>query len=153
MTDRIESSIDELLATWHRHGSEGRREDFWAWDRVGDIVRGEDAERAWELVVALVRTAPDDRLGYVGAGPVEDLVVWHGRALVDWIVGEARRDARFRSALASIWLVADGIPADVLARLQEAAGGRILVATEAELDAAEETWPRERPAPGRSDQG
>jgi hypothetical protein len=150
MSERVESSLADLIATYHRHGLEKRPEDFWAWDRVGEIVRGPDAERAWELVVALVRSAPDDRLEYVGAGPVEDFVETHGAALVDWIVGEARRDPRFRAALASIWLVAEETPADVLARFQEVTGGQILVATEAELDAAEAAWLRDNPPAGPS---
>jgi hypothetical protein len=138
MTEPQEDPTDiaDLVEVYHRYGAEHHAEDFWAWDRVKQIVCSADAERAWQLVQAIVRSAPDNRLEYVGAGPVEDLVVYHGRALIDWIVGEASRDSRFQTALASIWLVEEDIASDVLRRLQQATGGRILVATQAEIDAA-----------------
>jgi hypothetical protein len=97
------------------------------------------------LVLALVRTAPDDRLEHVGAGPVEDLVEKHAAALIDRIEAEARRDPRFREALGSIWLVAEDISAPILARLQDVTGGTILVATQAELDEAERRYWEENP--------
>jgi hypothetical protein len=124
----------DLVEAYHRHGVHGHDEDFWAWDRVGEIVRGPDAQRAFALVVALVRSASDDRLEYVGAGPVEDLVQHHSAALIDQIEAEARHDPRFRDALGCIWLVAEDIAPPVLARLQEVTGGTILVATQAEID-------------------
>ena len=127
---------EHLVAIYHRYGREGEDTDFWAYDRVGEIVQGSDSARAWELVLALVRTADDDRLDYVGAGPVEDLVNRHGSTLVDSIVAEARRDSRFRQALASIWLVQEDVQPEVLRRLRDATHGKILVATQAEIDAA-----------------
>jgi hypothetical protein len=77
-------------------------------------------------------------LEYVGAGPVEDLVCTHGATLVDSIAVEATRDPRFCEALASIWLIVEEIPEAVLSRLQAVTNGRILVATQAEIDAANE---------------
>jgi len=142
MTGRSESSaeLQELVDAYLRHASERREEDFWAFDRVGEVVRGPDPERAFELVEALVRAAPDDRLGYIGAGPVEDLVEQHSAVLIDWIEGAARRDPRFREALASIWLVVEDVSSDALARLQAVTGNRILVTTQAELDAIPLPW-------------
>jgi hypothetical protein len=133
-----------LVDTYVRHAVARRDEDFWAWDAVGDVVRGEDPERAFSIVQELVRAVPDHQLEYVGAGPVEELVTHHSAALVAWLEGEARRDPRFREALASVWLIADHIRPDVLARLQAATGNRIRVATQAELDAAREEHDRPR---------
>jgi len=128
----------QLATAFLQHAATNADEDFWAYDRVGEIVRGPDAQAAWEICVGLVRAAPDEQLGYIGAGPIEDLVCRHGAALIEWLEGEAKRDSRFREALASIWLVADDIPREVLLRLQESTGGRILVHTRAEIDAANE---------------
>jgi hypothetical protein len=130
--------MNELVTVYHRHGATHDDADFWAWERVDDIIRGPAAERAWELVSTLVRTAPDELLEYIGAGPVEDLVNRHGAALIEKIEDEAKRDPRFREALASIWLVADDINHDVLSRLQAVTGNQILVASQAEIDAANE---------------
>jgi len=128
------ADLDTLIATYNRHDREKRPEDFWAWEAVGEIMRGTDGERAWELLVALVRSTAFERLEYVGAGPVENFVETHGVACIDRIVGEARSDPHFREALATVWLVSDEFTPTVLARLQAATGYRILVATQAELD-------------------
>ena len=128
--------LDSVIATNVRYNAERREEDFWAWEKVNDIVNGADPEHAFSVVQALVRAAPDDQLELIGAGPVENLVINHSAALIDWLESEARRDPRFREALASIWLVADHILPEVLNRLQAVTGNRILVATEAELNAS-----------------
>lgn len=134
--DENRAEIAELVETHHRYGAQNQEKDFWAWDRVSDIIRGEDPAHAWELVLALVQTAPDDLLDYIGAEPLEELVNYHGAALVDVIVLEASHDPRFQDALARIWLVQEDIPSDVLRRLQEPTGNQIHVATQAQLDAA-----------------
>jgi hypothetical protein len=140
MTRQPQGEIDirELVTAYHRYGETRSDADFWAWDRITDIIRGPTADKAWEVVVALVRSAPDQRLEYVGAGPVEDLVCTHGATLIDRITDEARRDPRFCEALASIWLVVEDIPEHVLSQLQAVTNGQIRVATQAAIDAANE---------------
>ena len=130
------TDLTQLVEAYHRHGASKRPEDFWAWERAGDIARGDDPERAWELVVALIRSAPDERLEFIGAGPLECLVETHAGALIDRIIGEAERDSRFREALATIWLSVENVPPAALERLQAVTGNRLLVATQAEIDAA-----------------
>jgi hypothetical protein len=65
------------------------------------------------LIVALAEAASsDDDVALVGAGPLEDLLVKHGRslarpqgaALLKEIDAAARRSPRFRQALGSVWL-------------------------------------------------
>ena len=130
------TDLPTLIEAYHRHGAHKRDEDFWAWEAAGDIARGQDAERAWELVIALIRSAPDDRLTFVGAGTLEDLVSTHAANLIDRIVAEAEHDPRFREALASIWLVVEDVPPMALQRLQTVTGNRILIATQAEIEEA-----------------
>jgi len=130
--------ISELATAYHRYGETRSDADFLAWERVTEIIRGPTAEKAWEIVVALVRSASDAQLEYIGAGPVEDLVCTHGATLIDSIAAEAKRDPRFCEAVASIWLVAEEIPEAVLAKLQAVTNGQMRVATQAEIDAANE---------------
>lgn len=69
-----------------------------------EIVHG-GGERAVELVIALLGTAPDDAgVAAVGAGPLEDLVTGHGNELSARLEELARRSAVFRRALASAWI-------------------------------------------------
>ena len=141
------SEFTDLVEVYHRHGLQRRDEDFWAWERVHDIVNGPDPERAYALVLALIAAAPDHRLEHVGAGAVEDMVENHATVLIDRIEAEAKRDPRFREALGSIWLVADEIDPLLLARLQTATGGTILVATQAEIDESARRYYEENPLP------
>ncbi|HEX8670645.1 MAG TPA: hypothetical protein VF710_02100 [Longimicrobium sp.] len=83
------------------------------------------AQTAWRLVLELLRTAPDDDLGFYAAGPLEDLVRLHGAELIDELEAEARRDSRFRWALGCIWLSHGELPPDVLARVVHASGNQI----------------------------
>ncbi|HVE79914.1 MAG TPA: hypothetical protein VNA89_13695 [Gemmatimonadaceae bacterium] len=118
--------LERIVDGWIRHALLRDPADFWAWERANAVVRA-DAEDGWRLVKALVETAPDSLLGGVGAGPLQDLVVRHGPAVIDRVEGRARRDERFRECLAQIWLAADEVPEAVVTRLQQATGNRILV--------------------------
>jgi hypothetical protein len=120
---------DAAIQAFIRHAELGTRdrESFWGWDAVNDIVHAAPPEDAWDLVVELVRRAPDQVLGHVAAGPLEDLVRLHGAALVEWIEGEARRDARFRWALGAAWLSRGALPPEVEDRILRASDGHLLV--------------------------
>jgi hypothetical protein len=64
----------------------------------------DDLDAAWQITVALVERAPDEgALGFVAAGPVEDLVRTRHAELGDRILEEARRNPAFRRALPGIW--------------------------------------------------
>ena len=120
------SDLPTVIATWIRHAQERRKEDFWAWDWVkARVLWDGSAEEAWTITTELVRAAPDELLGFIGAGPVEDLVNRFGGELIDWIEGEARRDPRFQDALGAIWLQIGTLPPEIEARIVAASGGRI----------------------------
>jgi len=76
----------------------------WAWDEVEDRVRSEP-EAMIAILVAIADAAPDDdALAYLGAGPVEDLIVRSGSDIViDRIEGAARRSDNFRKAVCCAW--------------------------------------------------
>jgi hypothetical protein len=116
---------ETLITAYLRHIAERTDDDFWAWDAVTELSNAPNAEDAWALVVSLVRRAPDEQLGRIGAGPLEDVVNAHGAALVEWIEGECARDSRFKEALGRIWLTSGALPATVEARIVAASGGRI----------------------------
>lgn len=76
---------------------------FWASERLQDLL-AKDPEVAWRTIVLLIERAPsDERLGPVGAGPLEDLLNDHGDMFIDRIEAAARTDSRFRACLASVW--------------------------------------------------
>jgi hypothetical protein len=80
----------------------GTHEDEWATDEVRALVS--DAEEGWQVILALVRVAPDELLGQIGSGPLED---WMDdeRAVVffDRFRDQLARDPRFRKMARSAW--------------------------------------------------
>jgi hypothetical protein len=98
-----------------------REDAFWAWDRVGDIVR-EDPELAWRVTTMLVHDAPTDSvLGAVAAGPLEDFLGLHGVHFIERVETLAQRDTRFRESLQGVWQ--GSMSEAVWARVQRAASG------------------------------
>jgi hypothetical protein len=89
---------------------------FWAWKEVEDEVRTPTG-RTFELLLALVDSAKDNSaLAYVGAGPIEELVNWHGATFMNQIEEAARRNRAFRYALSGV-RVSQKLPSAVRERL------------------------------------
>jgi hypothetical protein len=90
----------------------------WARDEIEDGVRSQPEEMI-AVLVAIADAAPDDAaLSYLGAGPVEELIVHHGSvAVIDRIEGAARRHEKFRKAVRCAWFD-DDVPRTVSARLR-----------------------------------
>jgi hypothetical protein len=116
-----------LITTYLRHAAEQRDDDAWAFDAVNKVANSDEVEASWDLVVELVQRSPDEQLGYVAAGPLEDMVRRHGPAVIEWLEGEAQRDPRFQWALGCIWLQAGELPPGIEQRVVTASGGEITV--------------------------
>ena len=112
--------------------------DARAYDEVWSAIRHGPAAYAWEVVRAVLRGAPDERLDAYAVGPLEDLVRIRGAEVVDQIEAEAKADERFRWALGCIWAEEKALPHEVLVRIVNASEGRIR--------------PLEWPSPGESSQ-
>ncbi len=97
--------------------------EFWRYTRLSDREKDQDDEmqayccvsdlvdefpwpRALELISELINLAEDDdEICYIAAGPLEDLVrASQALQLVSQIEVRARRDPRFRRAVAGVWL-------------------------------------------------
>lgn len=125
-----EQLVAAYWASWRRR--RGNRDerlsaehgDHWADDAVDDAVEGGQPASV-ALLVALAEGAPsDDDAGLIGAGPLEELLVSHGRrmsqpegtALLEELDAAARTSPRFRRALRSVDL-GDDVPKEVRKRL------------------------------------
>jgi hypothetical protein len=57
----------------------------------------------WDLVLEMVRLAPDDCLPHVAAGPLETLLSRYGDEVIDRVEAEARTDPRFARTLRGVY--------------------------------------------------
>jgi DNA-binding Lrp family transcriptional regulator len=99
--------------------------DAAAYDALKTVILEASAERAWELVLAVLRRSPDEDLSLHAAGPLEDLLCERATEVIDRIEAEAERDERFRWALGCVWLSHGTLPDEVLDRIVRASGGKI----------------------------
>jgi hypothetical protein len=63
--------------------------DCYAYDRVHKTIQNGPAVLARALVLEVLRQTPDEDLGVQAAGPLEDVVRYHGAALVEQIEAES----------------------------------------------------------------
>ena len=76
---------------------------FWTFDLLVEAAEN-DPELCWRLIDAVVARDPDDQvLAALAAGPMEDLLVHHGRAFIERIESKAGQNPLFRHLLASVW--------------------------------------------------
>ena len=78
-------------------------------------------DEAWPLVQALVDASRDNNdLGFVAAGPIEDLLRHHGDHIIERIEAAASGRPAFRLALSGVW--PSSIPPSVWDRVVRAVG-------------------------------
>ena len=107
--------IDAYLAAF---GREAGAENFWAWD-VLDTLVGRRPDIAWPILLRLVQRMPEEGLGDLAAGPIEDFLSQHGPRAIDAVEAEAATNPRLRRALSMVWRL--GMTDDVWRRVQSLA--------------------------------
>jgi uncharacterized protein DUF6869 len=121
-----ESDLEDLVEAWVRYHTLHLDEDFWAFDRVNELVQS-DARVGWQIVIALVQRAPDEVLGAIGAGPLEDLIGHHPDEVIERVARQAQEDWRFLQALCVSWFTEGQLPPHVERRLLEVTNGVIRI--------------------------
>jgi hypothetical protein len=122
-------TLEDIADVWCRYASRPHLDgvveedpDDWASDFVmGGGLEQLDEPRARTLIDLLIERAPtDDVLECVGAGPLEDFVKGCDEHRLAWIESRAASSARFRDALACVWIWS--VEPEVFARVEQAAG-------------------------------
>src|SRR5215469_7484675 len=103
----MDRDLNTLADSYLRHQATKSDDDFWAWQRVDEIVRAGDLDRAWEITLLLLAKAPDDVLGYIAAGPLEDFIDGYANQGLDRAEQACNVDSRLQYALSGIWLSPD----------------------------------------------
>jgi hypothetical protein len=101
----MDSDLNSLADSYLRHHATKSDDDFWAWQRVDEIVRGGDLDRAWEITLLLLTKAPDNVLGYIAAGPLEDFIDGYAAQGLDRAEQACHENPRLQYALSGIWLL------------------------------------------------
>ena len=111
----MKTDLDTLADVYLRNGRFRKNQDFWAWETVSNLVRT-DVSHGWEITLLLLKKADsDEALGYVAAGPLEDLIDGYGNAALDVIEIACDADPRLQLALSGVWLLPES---PVLARFR-----------------------------------
>jgi hypothetical protein len=77
--------------------------NWWAEETFQKVVHS-DPELAWELMLQVIAsTDKPEVLGMVAAGPLEDLVNYHGPQFIERIERQAAADQTFRECLSGIY--------------------------------------------------
>jgi hypothetical protein len=111
----------DLVPAWIRlhyskRGTLQHEEDFWALEMIGCLV-WEQPELAWSIILDILAADSSPRiLGYLAAGPLEDLLTKHGERFVDKVEKEARRNPMFRELLVEVGK--NGMPKNIWHRIQ-----------------------------------
>jgi hypothetical protein len=103
---------EEMGAAWCRYATRARGtdkhpewaddEDGWAAELYHESEFEENEEFVRAFLVTIVDAAPDEVLGWVGAGPLEDFVAYADEDRLLWIEQRAEESQRFREALRNV---------------------------------------------------
>lgn len=120
----IEEFVDELMIYYGRLSRNERPDlefDIQAdtpWGVLRQWGQKDDPERAWIITKELLARAPDSALGYIAAGPLEDLISFHSLEFIDRLEEYASRNPRVAEALEAV-IVDRWVPEEVRERLRK----------------------------------
>lgn len=108
-----EVDMADLIAAWAVHHEQGTvgGPHFWAWE-AGDHLASHYPAQALGFVMATLALAPSDSvLSNLAAGPLEDLLVRNGDAVIATVERLARAEPAFRALLGGVWknAIADAV--------------------------------------------
>lgn len=76
---------------------------WWPIGRFVDLEE-EDPDSCWAAILEILSHNPSDNvIGILGAGPLEDLIHYHGENFIDRIESEASRNPAFRNLLKCVY--------------------------------------------------
>jgi hypothetical protein len=94
---------------------------WWAVERAMFATGETDGEDLWRFILCVLeKEPPDNVLGVLAAGPLEELIAYAGHEYIERIEAEARINPRFRQLLGGVWQ--HGTPEDIWSRVEAASG-------------------------------
>lgn len=105
-TKMSELELQKIAEAWievHHRSEDENGEHFWAFIKLSDLCDNEP-EVCWK-VIHLIRQldGSDTILANLAAGPLENLLVYHGSDFIDRIEALAAHDQQFKKLLGAVW--------------------------------------------------
>ena len=106
---KISQERDKLARTWIFAqklgvGTLGYERHSWAIDQAIDLAFHQPIN-LWQLILRILEIDSSEKIvKAIGAGPLEDLMVQHGEALIDKVEHLATKSAAFKAAMQNVWI-------------------------------------------------
>lgn len=102
------AELDAVAEGWIRYqlAAEGSTEQADHWNSVSTAfeIRAGDPNLLWQLILAIhSRNQSDDVRCVLSAGPLEDLLAWHGSSFIEVIEQQANLDPGFGSLMHGVY--------------------------------------------------
>lgn len=116
--------MNELIKTWlsaqHIDVESNEYGDVsWAVDELFDLAH-DDPDKLLCIIVEILKIdATPKILGAIGAGVLEDLLVYHGNDYIDKIVELSKSDINFKACLRFTYIDKDDVAGDVYEKFHE----------------------------------
>ncbi len=96
--------VQGWIARFEQHREEGAGDQyFWAFEQLDDLCK-ESPKLAWEIISRILEVNSSDRIvENLSAGPLEDLLVYHGKRVIGLVEVQAEKDPSFRKLLGGVW--------------------------------------------------
>jgi hypothetical protein len=115
----------ELATMWiklnYLSGEERQRSSLFSAHKKMYALTRNDPEMAWSIIKIMWKLDSSEKiLANIAAGPLEDLLVYHGEKFIDRVEEAAQNDPIFKKMLGAVWQ--NAIPDDVWNRIKAVAG-------------------------------
>ena len=123
LEERWPATLSELVDGWFAWAATLEEDDNrpdWVFASEHELVR-RNPDMAIEFIdQVILRGLTDEQRALFAAGPLENLLAWHGPQVIDRVEAKARKDPAFRSLLGGVWQ--NAMPDDIWVRVQAVAG-------------------------------
>jgi hypothetical protein len=117
----IEHSTHRIERNEHNVFREIRGEDnFWAWEALDRLCR-KQPDLCWEIILEILQATHHESVDWaMAAGPLEDLLAWHGHKFIERVEAQAQSDSKFKELLGGVWQ--NATPKELWVRVEAARG-------------------------------
>lgn len=85
-----------------KQGSAGYEREFWSFEAIDELTHNSPHE-AFDVIVTIARLCKNEKcLAYLGAGPIEDLMLYFGLEVIERVEAEAKGNSQFKKALKAV---------------------------------------------------